>query len=125
MGAQKHVLVVEDNPSNYELAEKILQHAGFTSTILVDGAEALQWCQQNPPPAVILMDVSLPSMDGLSVTRQLRELPAYAETPIVALTAHAMLGDEEKALAAGCDRYLAKPFRPRALMALLRELVEQ
>jgi len=118
-----HILVVEDNPDNYELVKKILAHYGYGYTIKMDGESAYVWCTENVSD-LILMDISLPGMDGLEVIAKIKDLDTYANVPIVALTAHAMKGDEERFLAAGCSRYLAKPFLPVELVALLDDILE-
>lgn len=118
-----HILVVEDNPVNYELVNKILKHMGHRSTTITDGETAYKWCQENAAPDLILMDISLPGMDGQQLTGKIREMPGYSDTPIVALTAHAMKGDDERFLSAGCDRYLAKPFGLAQLVALVNEIL--
>jgi CheY-like chemotaxis protein len=113
------VLVVEDNDVNAMLVGKILKHLGHSAVFHDNGEDALAWCSENQP-ALILMDVSLPGMDGLEVTRRLREKPEYATVPIVALTAHALTGWEEKSREAGCSEYLPKPVRPRDLAACIK-----
>jgi CheY-like chemotaxis protein len=102
------VLVVEDNPLNLELVTDVLEAAGQRVWQARTAEEALQLAQAVLPD-VILMDLSLPRMDGLAATKALKADPATAHLPVIALTAHAMKGDEESALQAGCDGYLAKP----------------
>ena len=102
------ILVVEDNPFNMELAVDVLEVAGYT-VLQAEDAERGIALAQGERPALILMDVSLPGMDGLTATRALKENPATRDIPIVALTAHAMKGDREKALSAGCQGYIPKP----------------
>lgn len=114
------ILVVEDNSENSELAEKILKHSGFRVHISVDGEKALEYCKNNSPD-LILMDISLPTIDGLEVTRQLRGEESYQTIPIIALTAHAAAGFEEKTLAAGCSDYLSKPFLPTDLVGMVKK----
>ena len=100
--------MVEDNPANQLLAETVLEREGF----VVDGAgsalEAVRHITTNVPD-LILMDVSLPGQDGLSLTRDLKSDPATSRIPIVALTAYSMVGDREAALAAGCAGHITKP----------------
>ena len=102
------VLVVEDNPASLELAEHLLEDAGFEVDTLSDGnglvAHVLRTC-----PDVIVLDIQLPGADGLTLVAALREEPATARIPVIAVTAHAMKGDEARYLAAGCSSYLAKP----------------
>ncbi len=113
------VLIVEDNEVNSELTAKILNHMNLRSVVKSNGEDALAWCQEQVP-MLILMDISLPGMDGLEVTRQLRELPGFEELPILALTAHAFGGWNEKTRLAGCTDYLSKPITPRQLMDHIR-----
>ena len=108
------ILVVEDNPVNRELTADILGAAGYT-VLQAENAERGIALARVERPALILMDVRLPGMDGLSATEILKEETETREIPVVALTAHAMKGDEEKALAAGCEGYITKPIDTRAL----------
>jgi CheY-like chemotaxis protein len=109
------ILLVEDNADNQAIYRTILEHSGFTVVSAWDGEEAVRVARETLP-ALILMDISIPLMDGLSATRILKADPATAGIPIVALTAHAMQEDRAKALDAGCDGYLAKPVEPRRVM---------
>lgn len=114
----KSVLLVEDEPNNRDLALKILHASGYSVTCAGTGLEALR-CAQTSRPDVILMDLSLPEMDGWEATRLIKADPTFASIPVIAATAHAMVGDREKALAAGCDDYFTKPYRPADLRALV------
>jgi len=116
------ILVVEDNPDNRMLVEKILTHKGFETAMVEDGELALKWCEETIP-RLILMDVSLPGIDGLKVTSLLREKEEFKDVPIIALTAHAMKGWEEKARQAGCTSYLSKPVMPKVLIDSLNKLL--
>ena len=117
-----HVLVVEDHPLNRELAEAILEREGYAVLSAPDGATALAHAAATPFD-VILMDVELPDMSGLEVTRQLKADPSTRAIPVVALTAYAMVGDEALARAAGCDDYVTKPIeRLKLLQAVKRAL---
>jgi CheY-like chemotaxis protein len=102
------VMIVDDNPYNVELASFVLTTDGLEVAVAVNAADALA---QIPvfQPDLILMDVQMPGMDGLELTRRLKADPATSHVRIVAFTAYAMKGDEEKMLAAGCDAYLSKP----------------
>ena len=102
------VLVVDDSPLNAELAHFVLTAGGFEVLLADDALQALNHISQ-ARPALILMDVQLPGIDGLTLTRQLKADPATQDIVIVAFTAYAMKGDEVKMLAAGCDGYLSKP----------------
>ena len=106
--AQPRVLVVEDNPANMMLVVAVLARAGFRSAQAASAEEARRVIE-TVHPDVILMDIQLPGEDGLSLTRELKASPATAHISIIALTAHAMKGDEVQAIAAGCDAYVAKP----------------
>jgi CheY-like chemotaxis protein len=108
------ILVVEDNPLNMELAVDVLGAAGYI-VLQAENAERGIALARAERPALILMDVRLPGMDGLSATEILKGEPETREIPVVALTAHAMKGDEEKALAAGCKGYITKPIDTRTL----------
>lgn len=108
MSQAPKVMVVDDNPLNIELVSFVLAADGLDVAVAVDAADALaqlQSCQ----PQVILMDVQMPGMDGLELTRRLKADPATRAIPIVAFTAYAMKGDEAKMRAAGCDGYISKP----------------
>jgi two-component system cell cycle response regulator DivK len=100
--------VVEDNAANMMLAVAVLERAGLR-TSQAFSAEAARRLLETVSPDLILMDIQLPGEDGLSLTRELKTSPATAHIPIIALTAHAMKGDEVQAIAAGCDAYIAKP----------------
>ncbi len=118
------ILVVEDNDDNRQLVIKVLSRRGYEVVGVVDGNEA-QERLNNINPDLILMDINLPGMDGYEVTRRIRLQSKFAALPIVALTAYAMLGDEEKSLHAGCDAYISKPINvrtfPESIAAILKE----
>jgi CheY-like chemotaxis protein len=102
------ILVVEDNESNRDMLVRRLERRGFEVVISVDGAEALE-IVMSAHPDLVLMDMGLPTIDGYEVTRRLRASAATQRIPILGLSAHAMPGDREKAMAAGCDDYDTKP----------------
>ena len=104
------ILVIEDNPNNMKLASLLLETAGHEVLQAVDAIEGLQMARQHLP-ALILMDIQLPGMDGLTATQQLKHDTQTRHIKVIALTAFAMKGDEEKMRQAGCDGYLAKPIR--------------
>ncbi len=108
------ILVVEDNFLNMELATEVLEASGYVVQQAFTAEEGLAMARSRPP-ALILMDVSLPGMDGLSATRLLKQDPRLSRVPVIALTAHAMSGDRERMLSAGCDGYLPKPIDTRTL----------
>jgi two-component system, cell cycle response regulator DivK len=110
------VLIVEDNFTNMQLAVLLLESAGHTVLTATD-AEAGMAVARDEQPHLILMDIQLPGMDGLEATAQLKRAAATHAIPVIALTALAMKGDEERIRAAGCDAYIAKPMRYRDLLA--------
>jgi CheY-like chemotaxis protein len=112
------ILIVDDNPANLKLARVLLAGEGFEIRTAADAREALSLLE-GFRPRLILMDLQLPGMDGFELTRQLKSLPAYREVVILALTAYAMKGDEEKARAAGCDGYISKPIDTRTLPGVI------
>ncbi|MBL8635759.1 MAG: response regulator [Myxococcales bacterium] len=109
------VLLVDDDIHNQKIFETVLRHSGFAIRQASNGEEALREARAHHP-ALILMDLSIPVIDGWECTRQLKADEATRDIIILALTAHAMHGDEERALAAGCDGYLSKPISPRKLV---------
>lgn len=108
------VLIVDDNPTNLKLVAYLVRANGYEVDTAGDAATARASIAARKP-GVILMDLQLPGIDGLELTRELKGDPATADIKIVAVTAYAMKGDEEKALAAGCDDYVTKPIDTRAL----------
>lgn len=108
------ILVIEDNPTNLKLVRIILDDAGYEVHGAADAEQALALLEALRPRA-ILMDLQLPTMDGFELTRRLKADPARRGIPIIAVTAYAMKGDEEKARAAGCDGYITKPIDTHAL----------
>ena len=113
MGAE-FILVVDDNPVNLKLVRVLLENAGYQVSTAGDAEEALALLT-SARPHLILMDLQLPGMDGLELTRNLKGNPETRDVIILALTAYAMKGDEQKALAAGCDGYIQKPIDTRTL----------
>ena len=109
------VLLVDDDIHNQKIFETVLRHSGFAVRQAGNGEEALREARTHHPD-VILMDLSIPVIDGWECTRQLKADETTRSIIILALTAHAMHGDEERALAAGCDGYLSKPISPRKLV---------
>lgn len=107
------ILVVDDNTDNLDLTGILLESEGFEVWRAEDAGQALGFLRTRRPPALILMDLQLPGMDGLALTRRLRQDRVWDEVPIIALTAYAMNGDEEKARAAGCSGYITKPIDTR------------
>jgi CheY-like chemotaxis protein len=116
------ILIVDDNATNLKLASEVLVSEGFAVEAAQDAKEARTLLEQRLPD-LILMDIALPGMDGLTLTRLLKAESRFAQIPIVALTASAMRGDEEKALAAGCAGYITKPINTRTLGLQIRALL--
>ena len=116
------ILVVDDNDAGQLLVTTVLELDGFRVESAGSSDEVLERLAMHPPD-LILMDVQLPGKDGLALTRQLKADPATAGIPIVALTANAMAGDREQALAAGCVGYISKPINTRTLSAELRQFL--
>jgi CheY-like chemotaxis protein len=114
----KRILVVDDNFINLKLASDLMEHEGYLVDRAANAEDALASIARHPPD-LILMDLALPGMDGLALTRHLRSQSATRGIPVVALTAFAMKRDEESALEAGCDAYIVKPIDTRKLPALL------
>ena len=117
------ILVVDDNVTNLKLLRVLLAQEGFEVRTAKDAPEALA-VLEGFRPALILMDIQLPGMSGLELTRQLRNWPELAQVPILALTAYAMKTDEEAALEAGCNGFLAKPIDTRSLTSVIRSYLE-
>jgi len=117
------ILIVEDNPVNLELAKDILENHGFDVLSAVNGLEALQTVQ-NLLPDLILMDLQLPGMSGLTVIETLKADPATSHIPVVAVTAFAMSTDENRARAAGCIGFITKPINTREFPRLVAEFLE-
>lgn len=116
------ILLVEDNEMNRDMLSRRLQKKGYEVLIAVDGNQGVTMAQSEAP-ALILMDMSLPVLDGWDATRQLKSTPATQSIPIVALTAHAMSGDRDKALEAGCDDFDTKPIELTRLLEKIEALL--
>jgi CheY-like chemotaxis protein len=108
------ILVVDDSRTNLKLVHATLRGEGYDVRSAIDASEAMAAIEERQPE-LILMDIQLPGMDGLELTRRLKSDPVTSEIVIVAITAYAMVGDEQKARAAGCDGYVTKPIDTRAL----------
>lgn len=118
------ILVVEDNPANMKLTSLLLHSAGHRVLSAVDAETALRLARGEQPD-LILMDIQLPGMDGLTATTILKQDPATASIPVIALSALAMKADEERSQTAGCDAYIVKPLRYRGLYAVLDRLLSE
>jgi two-component system, cell cycle response regulator DivK len=121
---EKSVLIVDDNPINMKLVRVLLTGEGYDVRTAGDAVEALAVLKQWQPN-LILMDIQLPGIDGLELTRQLKADSTTEHITIIGLTAYAMKGDEERILAAGCDGYIAKPIDTRTLPHLIATLIER
>lgn len=106
--ASERILVIDDNPQNLKLVRIVLTKAGYQVATAGDGEEAWRM-MESLAPQLILMDLQLPGLDGLTLTRRLKEHPTYRDIIVIALTAYAMTGDDQKAFAAGCEGYISKP----------------
>jgi CheY-like chemotaxis protein len=115
------ILLVEDNEMNRDMLSRRLAKKGYDVVIAVNGEEAIS-LGISEKPALILMDMSLPIIDGWNATKQLKENQETKSIPIIALTAHAMIGDREKALACGCDDYETKPIEFKRLLGKIQGL---
>lgn len=118
------ILVVEDNADSREILTLELEAEGYEVCAVSDGLSAVE-AAASFQPQVIVMDISLPNLDGLEATRRIKAQPALAHIPVIALTAHAMTEDEARFRAAGCDAYLAKPVNPEAVRRVVQQLLAQ
>ncbi len=113
---KRTVLLIEDNEQNRYLATFLLEAHGYAVVPACDGAVGIELAG-SILPQLILLDIQLPTMDGYTVARKLRSNPALKEVPIVAVTSYAMMGDREKAIAAGCNGYIEKPINPETFVS--------
>jgi CheY-like chemotaxis protein len=118
----EQILIVDDNLINLKLSRVLLSLEGYEVRTAADAVEALK-VLQGFRPRLILMDLQMPGMDGLELTRKLKADPSHAHILIIAITAYAMKGDQEKALAAGCDAYVPKPIDTAMLPKVVRSLL--
>jgi CheY-like chemotaxis protein len=116
----RRILVVEDNDMNMQLVEFLLEEGGYESVKATSGEEALAITRDSAAPDLILMDIHLPGMDGLSVVRAMKAEARTSTIPILALTAHAMRGDKDRFLEAGCDGYISKPIDVKTFIASIQ-----
>ena len=116
------ILLVEDNEMNRDMLSRRLARRGYEVVVAVDGEAGVRMAQSEAP-AIILMDMSLPGLDGWDATRQIKADPATRGVPVIALTAHAMAGDREKSLAAGCDDFDTKPVDFERLLGKIQALL--
>jgi len=116
------ILLVEDHEDNRIVYSTILEHFGYRVLLAGDGAEGVRMARESSPD-LVLMDVSIPVMDGWQATATLKADPATARIPVIALTAHALPADRERAQEVGCDGYLAKPVEPRRVLEEVRRFL--
>ncbi len=114
------ILVVEDHADNLQILRDLLASAGYGMIEARTGQEGVALAERYHPD-LILMDIQLPDFDGYEATRRIKANPALRRTPVIAVTSYALSGDDVKAMEAGCDAYVAKPFSPRALLVKIRE----
>ena len=118
------ILLVEDNEMNRDMLSRRLLKQGFEMVLALDGEQAVDLARSEAPD-LILMDISLPGLDGWDATRLLKTMPETRSIPIIALTAHAMAGDREKSLAAGCNDYDTKPIDFRRLLEKIQGFLDK
>ena len=118
----KRILIVEDTEDNRRILRDLLTAAGYDILEAMDGSQGVTMALAEQPD-LILMDIQLPVIDGYEATRRLKADPATRRIPVVAVTSYALSGDEDKALASGCDGYVAKPFSPRNILGLVRQML--
>lgn len=120
----KRILVVEDQADNRRIVRDLLTSVGYEIIEALNGADGVQAAETHVPD-LILMDIQLPVIDGYEATRRIRAKPALQHIPIIAVTSYALSGDDVKAFEAGCSGYVSKPFSPRALLAKIREFLQE
>jgi CheY-like chemotaxis protein len=118
------VLVVEDNDMNMQLVEYLLEEGGYQIVKAASGEDALSIARGGEPVDLILMDIHLPGIDGLSVVREMKSDDRTKAVPILALTAHAMRGDRDRFLEAGCDGYISKPIDVKTFLTSIRQYLK-
>ena len=120
--AAKRILAIEDHEENRRLLRDLLTSVGYELIEAVTGEEGVVLAEAQLP-ALILMDIQLPGIDGYEVTRRIKANPALRQIPVIAVTSYALSGDDVKALEAGCDAYVTKPFDPAELLEKIREFL--
>lgn len=121
---KKTVLLIEDNEQNRYLTTFLLERRDYSVVAAIDGHRGLELAQ-TISPTIILLDIQLPTMDGYAVARALRKIQNLRDTPIVAVTSYAMAGDQEKAMAAGCDGYIEKPINPDTFVSEIEQFLPE
>jgi two-component system, cell cycle response regulator DivK len=120
----KRILVVEDQEDNRRIIRDLLSTRGYQLIEAQDGEAGVRLAKEHRPD-LILMDIQLPVLDGYEATRRIKADPELRAIPIVVVTSYALSGDDQKAVAAGCDGYVAKPFSPRQLLATVRKFLDE
>jgi two-component system cell cycle response regulator DivK len=120
----KRILVVEDQEDNRRIIRDLLTSAGYELIEATDGEEGVRLAASERPD-LILMDIQLPVLDGHEATRRIKQNPELRHIPIIVVTSYALSGDDQKAMAAGSDGYVAKPFSPRQLLATIRKFLPE
>jgi two-component system cell cycle response regulator DivK len=120
----KRILVVEDQEDNRRIIRDLLTSAGYQLIEAADGEEGVRSAEAERPD-LILMDIQLPVLDGYGATRRIKQNPELRHIPVIVVTSYALSGDEAKAIAAGSDAYVAKPFSPRQLLATIRKFLPE
>ena len=118
----KRILVIEDTDDNRRILRDLLSNAGFELIEATDGEQGVAAAAAERPD-LILMDIQLPVIDGYEASRRIKANPELRHIPIIAITSYALAGDEQKTAAAGCEGYVAKPFSPRQVLALVRQFL--
>jgi two-component system, cell cycle response regulator DivK len=118
----KRILVIEDTDDNRRILRDLLSNAGFELIEATDGEQGVAAAAAQRPD-LILMDIQLPVIDGYEASRRIKANPELRHIPIIAITSYALAGDEQKTAAAGCEGYVAKPFSPRQVLALVRQFL--
>ena len=119
----RRILVIDDHEDNRHILRDLLENASYEVIEAVTGEEGVVLAEAHVPD-LILMDIQLPDIDGYEATRRIKSMPAVRHVPVIAVTSYALSGDDVKALRAGCDAYVTKPFSPRALLAKIKEYLE-
>lgn len=122
--SKKRILLVEDNPATVDVVQKELEFLGYDAITADTGDKAVQMAESHLPD-LIIMDISLPGMDGLQATALIRKNPKTQAIPVLAATARALPGDREKCMQSGCTDYIAKPFTHRELGAALKKILKE